>query len=142
MMKEIHYIYILDGSGNPIFVRENYIQGSEKFNPALLSSFISALQVFATEFGADEMKVAELGNENIFTSKISTGILFLLVTDKNVKHKKMFKLLNQIKTLFLEKFSQYSVVDDDKKGDIMGSFVLELSNLLEPYDKLTNLFKA
>ena len=126
MMKEIHYIYILNSSGNPIFMRENYIQGSEKFNPALLSSFISALQVFASEFGADEMKVVELGNE----------------TDIKVKHKKMFKLLNQIKTLFMEKFSQYSIADDEKKSEIMGSFVLELNNILEPSDKLTNLFKS
>ena len=58
-----------------------------------------------------------------------------------IKHKKMFKLLTQIKSLFMEKFTEYSSSDDDKKREIMGSFVLELNNILEPYDKLTNIFK-
>jgi hypothetical protein len=142
MIKEIHYIYIMDGSGNPIFVRENYVQGSQKFNPALLSRFVTALQSFATEFGQDEMRVAELGDENIFTTKIDTGIQFMLVTGKKVKHKKMFKLLDQIKTLFMEKFAKYSIADGDEKREIMGSFVFELNNTLEPIDKLTKIFKA
>ena len=50
MIREIQFIYILDPSGNPIFIRENYIQGSEEFNHSLLSGFISALQSFASEF--------------------------------------------------------------------------------------------
>ena len=142
-MKEIHYIYILNGAGKPIFIRENYVQGSQKFNPALISGFVSALQTFATEFGHDQMRVAELGDESIFTSKIDdAGIQFLLVTDKKAKHKKMFKLLDQIKALFMEKFTQYSISDNEKKREIMGSFVLELNNILEPYDKLTTLFKT
>ena len=61
----INFIYILDPSGSPIFIRENYIQWSEEFNHSLLSGFITALQNFATQFGGEELEIADLGNKTI-----------------------------------------------------------------------------
>ena len=143
MIKEIHFIYILDPSGNPIFIRENYVQGSEEFNHSLLSGFITALQSFASEFGGEELRIADLGNKTIF-AKVGekTGFQFILVTEKKVKHDKMLGILEQIHALFLEKFAQYSKVDDEKKREIMGSFIIDLNHILEPDDKLTGLFKS
>ena len=62
MIKEILCIYILDDMGTPIFIRENYIQGSGEANHALLSDFVTALQSFAQEFGEYETRVIELSD--------------------------------------------------------------------------------
>jgi len=143
MIKEIHFIYILDSSGSPIFIRENYVQGSEEFNHSLLSGFISALQSFATQFGGEELKIADLGNKTIFARVCKdTGFQFILVTEKKVKHEKMLGILEQIHTLFLEKFAHYNEADDEKKREIIGLFIMDLNNLLEPAEKLTVLFKS
>lgn len=143
MIKEIQFIYVLDPSGNPIFIRENYVQGSEEFNHSLLSGFISALQSFASKFGGEELKVADLGNRTIFARVCNkTGFQFILITEKKVKHEKMVRILEQIHKLFLEKFAQYSKVDDEKKRELMGSFIEDLNRILEPSEKITGLFKS
>ena len=143
MIKAIHFIYILDLSGTPIFIRENYIQGSEEFNHSLLSGFITELQSFASSYGGEELKVADLGNKTVFARVCSeTGFQFILVTDKKVKHEKMIETLEQIHTLFIEEFAHYNQEDDEKKREMMGSFIMNLNTILDPSDKFTKLFKS
>ena len=120
MIKEILCIYIIDDKGTPIFISENYIQGSGEANHALLSDFVTALQSFAQEFGEDETRVIELSDAKILSSKDNlTNYLFILKCDTNSKNKKMFGILNQIKNIFIEKFTGHLASNEDIKRKIM-----------------------
>ena len=86
MIKEIQNIYILDSTGKPIFIRENYVQGTAEIDHGLLSNFINAIQSFASELGEKEARVIELGNGTIYSVKDSRyRIQFVLKCQKDTK---------------------------------------------------------
>jgi len=133
MIKEIQYIYILDSTGKPIFIRENYVQGTGEIDHGLLSNFINAIQSFASELGEKEARVIELGNGTIYSVKDSRyQIQFVLKCQKEAKSKKMFKILTDIKTLFLKRFSNYIETGIGDRSIIINSFVNDLQQMLEP----------
>jgi len=144
MIKEILCIYIINDKGTPIFIRENYIQGSGDANHALLSDFITALQSFAREFGEKETRIVELSDAKILsTMDYITNYLFILKCDVNSKNKKMFGILNQIKNLFIEKFTGFLASNENKKKEIMLLFELALNELLtELKDSLSEFLKS
>ena len=144
MIKEILCIYIINDKGTPIFIRENYIQGSGDANHALLSDFITALQSFAREFGEKETRIVELSDAKILsTMDYITNYLFILKCDINSKNKKMFGILYKIKNLFIEKFTGYLASSEDKKKEIMISFELALNEVLaEPASTLSGFLKS
>ena len=143
MIKEIQSFIILDNNGAPIFVQENFIQGRNNVDLALLSDFINALQNFATELGEKETKFIELGGGKIFSTKdSSTNYLFVLKCDKKAKAKKMYQILNEIKNLFLNKFLGHLYeIKEEKNKELLSSFENELKIILNPYNKLEGLFK-
>ena len=137
MIKEIQNIYILDSTGKPIFIRENYVQGTAEIDHGLLSNFINAIQSIASELGEKEARVIELGNGTIYSVKDSRyQIQFVLKCQKDTKAKKMFKILTDIKNLFLEKFSNYIEIGIGDKGKIISSFVDALHQMLEPSETI------
>ena len=144
MIKEILCIYIIDEQSNPIFIRENYIQGSGDANHALLSDFVTALQSFAREFGEEETRVVELSDAKILSSKDHiTNYLFAIKCESNAKNKKMFGILNQIKNLFIDKFTGHLANSEETKKKIMLSFETDLSKIItEPTDTLSNFLKS
>jgi len=144
MIKEILCIYIIDDKGTPIFIRENYIQGSGEANHALLSDFVTALQSFAQEFGEDETRVIELSDAKILSSKDNlTNYLFILKCDINSKNKKMFGILKKIKNIFIEMFTGYLASSEDKKKEIMVAFEAALSKeIVEPADGFKVFLKS
>ena len=78
MIREIHCIYILNDSGNPIFIRENFIQGTENADHAMLSNFVTALQSFAVEVGERETRSIDLETSKIFSIKDSAVLKYIL----------------------------------------------------------------
>lgn len=143
MIKEIESIFILNNNGVPIFIQENYIQGKNNIDPALLSDLVNALQKFANELGEKETKFIELGGGKIFSTKDnSSNYLFVLKCDKNAKAKRMYQILNDVKNLFLNIFlgNLYVIKEEINKG-LLSSFKKELKNILNPYNKLESLFK-
>ncbi len=144
MIKEILCIYIIDEKSNPIFIRENYFQGSGNANHALLSDFVTALQAFAREFGEEETRVIELSDAKILTSmdKLSHN-LFAIKCESDAKNKKMFGILNQIKNLFIDKFIGHLASSEEMKKEIMRSFEAELNEIIsEPADSLSKFLKS
>ena len=144
MIKEILCIYIIDDTGTPIFIRENYIQGSENANHALLSDFITALQSFAKEFGEEETRIVELSDAKIFSTLDSlTNYIFIIKSDINAKSKKIFEILNKIKNLFIDSFMGQLASSNEKKTKIMVSFEHNIDVLLEePSDKFLGFLKS
>ena len=144
MIKEILCIYILDDEGTPIFIRENYIQGSGDANHALLSDFVTALQAFAREFGEEETRVIELSDAKILSSKDNiTNYLFAIKCESGVKNKKMFGILNQIKNLYIDKFTGHLTSNEETKKKIMLSFVTELNKIItESPDNISKFLKS
>ena len=144
MIKEILCIYILDDKGTPIFIRENYIQGSGDANHALLTDFVSALQSLAQEFGEDETRVIELSDAKILSTRDKlTDYLFIIKCDTNSKNKKMFGILNQIKNIFIEKFTGHLASSEEIKKKIMLSFEGALNEVIaEPTDSLSGFLKS
>ena len=137
MSKEIQCIYILDSTGKPIFIRENYVQGTEEIDHGLLSNFINAIQSFASELGEKEASVIQFGNGTIYSVKDSRyQIQFVLKCQKDAKAKKMFKILNDIKSIFLERFSSYIETGIGDRSKIISSFVNDLHQMLEPREPL------
>ena len=144
MNKEIRSIYIIDGKGKPIFIREHHSQGSgsSSADHALLSRFVTALQSFATELGEEDTRIIELGDEKIYTLKDGfTKFFFVLNCEPDSKSKKMFKILNDIKNLFLQKFMGNFTASEEVKKKIMVSFLEDLNHILNPFSKLENFFK-
>ena len=137
-------IYIIDEKANPIFIRENYLQGSGDANHALLSDFITALQSFAREFGEEETKVIQLSDAKILSSKDNlTHYLFAIKCESEAKNKKMFGILNQIKNLFIEKFMGHLASSEEIKKKIMLSFETELNEIIaKPKDNLSKFLKS
>ena len=136
MIKEIHRIYIIDSKAKPIYIRENYVQGSGSVDHALMSSFISALETFVREIENQNTEAINLHNEKIFISKDQlTTFLFILCCDPNTKPKKMFKILNDIKNLFINKFTGHFMDSIEEKKKIMNSFLESLDEILEPSSK-------
>ena len=144
MIKEIMCIYIIDEKSNPIFIRENYLQGSGDANHALFSDFVTALQSFAREFGEEETRVIELGDAKILSTKDNiTHFLFAIKCESNAKNKKMFGILNQIKNLYIDKFTGHLASSEEIKEEIMRSFEIEIIKIIsEPKDKLSNFLKS
>ena len=144
MIKEILCIYIIDDTGTPIFIRENYIQGSENANHALLSDFVTALQSFAKEFGEEETRIVELSDAKIFSTLDSlTNYLFIIKSDMIAKSKKMFEMLKKIKNLFIDSFMGHLASSEQQKKKIMESFENALNELLEdPSDKFLGFLKS
>ncbi len=141
MIKEIKSIQIVDAKGKILFSRENHIQGSGEVNNALLSDFVNALQSFAKELGEEETKIIELGDGKIISNKDKlTGILFILKCNVNAKNKKMFKILNQIKNIFIEKFTGHFTSSEEVKRVIRSSFENAVSELINPKDLIKSLF--
>ncbi|HEY0087762.1 MAG TPA: hypothetical protein VGB37_02900 [Candidatus Lokiarchaeia archaeon] len=131
MNKEIQNIYILDSTGKPIFISENYVQGTGEIDHGLLSNFITAIQSFASELGEKEVMVIELGNGTIYSVKDNKyQIQFVLKCQKEANAKKMFKILTDIKDLFFEKFSSYIEIGVGDRGKIISSFVNDLHKML------------
>jgi predicted nucleic acid-binding Zn-ribbon protein len=143
MIKEILCIYIIDNKGTPIFIRENYIQGSGNADHALLSDFISALQSFAKEFGEEETRMIELSDAKIYSARDKlTNYYFIIKCDINTKNKKMFDILNKIKNLFIDKSLGQLTSNDEKKKQIMASFEDALNDLLEPRENIEDFLKS
>lgn len=144
MLKEILCIYIIDDKGTPILIRENYIQGSGDAKHALLSDFVSALQSLAQEFGEDETRVIELSDAKILSTKDKlTNYSFIIKCDTNSKNKKIFGILNQIKNIFIEKFTGYLASTDEIKKKIMLSFERELNEVIvDPNDTIAGFLKS
>ncbi|TFG06334.1 MAG: hypothetical protein EU539_07920 [Promethearchaeota archaeon] len=144
MIKEIRKIFIIDSEAKPVYIRENYIQGSGQVNYALLSKFIKALQIFAKEYGDDEeTRIIEMGGQKIFALKDEfTNFQYVMVCQKDSNHKKMLKILNNIKNLFIEKFMGKYHSDNETKTQAMNSFILGLNEILEPVSKWENLFRS
>ena len=113
MIKEILCIYIIDDMGTPIFIRENYIQGSGEANHALLSDFVIDVQDtnrYGLALGYLEELIDFLKNSEHFI-EIS---LFLHKFDPNLIKKEDFKklyqrinteLVDRIKTIIPNKFN-------------------------------------
>lgn len=143
MIKEIQCIYIIDNMGKPIFIQENYVQGSGNPEHALLSDFISALQSFAKEFGEEETRIVELSDAKIYSIRDKIlDYLFIMKCNVNSKNKKMFEILSKIKNLFINKFLGSLILSEDEKKIIMSSFEEELNKLLiEPDYSLEGFFK-
>ncbi len=141
MIKEIKSIQIVDAKGTLLFSRESHIQGSGDVNNILLSDFVNALQSFAKEFGEEETKIIELGDGRIISTKDKlTGVLFILKCNTNAKTKKMFKILNQIKNIFIDKFTGHLTSSEEVKREVRSSFESAVSELLRPQDKIQSLF--
>ncbi len=142
MIKEIQCIYILNDQGNPIFIRENFIQGTENADHAMLSNFFNALQSFAMELGENETRSIDLETSKIFSIKDSvTNYSFILKCDRNAKPKKMFKILQQIYNIFIDMFTGHIHDFEEAKSKIMPSFESALDEIIEPVKKFESLFK-
>ncbi|MFX1338562.1 MAG: hypothetical protein ACFFDK_08120 [Promethearchaeota archaeon] len=144
MIKDILCIYILDEKGTPIFIRENYVQGSGDANHALLSDFVSALQSLAQEFGEDETRVIELSDSKILSTRDKiTNYSFIIKSEIKSKNKKIFGILNQIKNIFIEKFTGHLASSVEVKKKIMLSFEEAINEIIaEPTDSLKGFLKS
>jgi hypothetical protein len=143
MIKEIHRFFILDDKGEPIYIRENYVQGSGNVNYALLSNFINALKSFAKEYGEDQTKSIELGDETIISSTDKMiNYQFIIVCDKNSNKKNMLRILNDIQNIYIEKFLGNLYSNPETKKIIMDSFIEALNKLLEPITDFKDFLKS
>ena len=141
MIKDIHRIYIIDKNAKLFYLRENYIQGLAPVDHALLSRFVGAMESFTTELGEEKTKIINLGEEKIFVIKDNISeFRFIVCCDMNSKPKKMLRILNNVMNLFLEKFTGYFTASDDIKRKIMGSFVEEINEILNPGSTIETLF--
>ena len=101
-MKDILFISIVGPEGKPIYIRERYIQGSSRFDYALLSNIVGALEQFATELGQKEVNAIRFEDSSIYTVKDKmTGLTFYLNGGPKAKPKEMTQLLTKIKDSFI-----------------------------------------
>ena len=137
---DIKSIYVIDSTGNPLYAREFYSQGALENHQMLFTSLVAAIQQFAVTLGEKEAKVIELGNDKIFsTADQLTSLKFILKCDKNMKKKRAFQLLNEIKNLFLNKFTGNFTSSADIKSEIMKGFILEMDKLVSPKSNIETL---
>ncbi|MHA1148833.1 MAG: hypothetical protein ACTSR8_11395 [Promethearchaeota archaeon] len=136
-MKEIKSIYIIDAKGNPFFIRDIFSQGMGDSDHMLLTNFINAIQSFAAELGGGEAKVIKFGDSKIFSTKDPmTNIMFVIKAILKSKDKKLLNLLNQIKNLFIEKFTGNLTADSTTKIRILEDFRDALDELIKPKDNV------
>ncbi|NHI94051.1 MAG: hypothetical protein EAX96_16295 [Candidatus Lokiarchaeota archaeon] len=108
-MPEVEGIWIIEeATGNVIFSDECFIQGSEAFNSALFTGFISAIENFIQEIGEKKAETIELGNSKIFLAKEEPSkLIFVLRASLSAKEKKMKKNLEKIVLNFHENYAKF-----------------------------------
>ena len=121
----------MDASGKTLFSYENHIQGSSTARTALLSHLIFALQSISKDIREDQVKKVEMGNYKFFLTKEKlSNNLFILKTHRDVNSEVIYPILNEIKTKFIEKFTDHFSKDVDKKIEILNSFREDIMKIL------------
>ncbi len=131
-MKDVLFVSIVDGNGNPIYIRERYIQGSSAFDYALLSNIVGALEQFASELGQKEVNVIRFQDSSIYTIKDKlTNINFYLNGGPKAKPKEMTQLLSKIKDSFITAFTGHLHDTPEEKRVLLKKFEESLEYLLK-----------
>ena len=123
-MPDIEGFWIIESeTGEVIFSDECFVQGSENFNSALFTGFISAIQSFIQEIGEKKAETIELGSSKIHLAKEDQSkLIFVLRTNLNTKEKKMKKALDKIVTNFLDNYSKFLKTPEKLREHIFHGF--------------------
>jgi len=127
-MTDIFGFWIFNSDGNLLFSLEQYAQGSQEFNSALLSGLISAIQNFILELGERSAEIIELGNSKIFLAR-DGDLIFVLKADPKVKDKKMSKLLEKSRDNFMTNYKKFLTSESHIRMHIFSAFNKDLNEL-------------
>ena len=131
-MIDVLFISIVDGEGKPIYIRERYIQGSSRFDYALLSNIVGALEQFASELGQKEVNAIRFEDSSIYTTKDNlTNVNFYLNGGPKAKSKEMTQLLTKIKDSFITIFTDHLQDPPEEKSLLLKKFEESLEYLLK-----------
>lgn len=143
-MKELEGVYVV-GLNEPkiYFSYELFTQGSEKWDLALFSHLVSALETFASEINQKEMKLIELSANKVFaTIDEKYDIVVIIKCRKNVKDAVAFELLQRIKQKFLENFKTYAITPEDMKFVKTSIFSKDLRKILKENSDINKFLKS
>ena len=127
-MTDIFGFWIFNSSGEPQFSLEQYAQGSQDVDSALLSGLISAIQNFILELGEKSADIIELGNSKIFIAR-DEGLIFVLKADLKEKDKKMLKLLEKSRDNFIKNYIKYLTSEKHIRTHIFSGFNKDLMEI-------------
>lgn len=136
-MKEQVSFYIIDSSGNPLFSRETFIQGTNP-NTVLFSNFIVALDKFVKELGGEQTSVIKIGASQIFAlDDMESKLKFIIKSSKTANPIEMERLLCDIRYLFQVIYAGHLNDPIDAKKELIDSFRTELDKLLKRGDNMS-----
>jgi len=140
-MIDIKSIYILDGKGQPIYMRELSLQGEQNPESILYTNIVTAIQQFVqSSLGEKEAKIIQLGDFKIYHSKDHiSNLSFIIKCNLKIKEKKAFSILKQIKNLFIDKFIGKFSSSSEEKNELMQEFIDEMDKNLFPNSEVENL---
>lgn len=142
-MNTIYWIYIVDNTGATIFSYMSYAQVTSKFNSALLSHFIYALQSVAKNLEEDEIKGVDIGNNKFFITKEKfTSYLFIIKTSTDIESQTVNPILKNIRNKFVELFTGHFSLDIHQKVEIIRSFEGYVKDILEGRTRINRLIEA
>ena len=107
-MTKISWIYVIDNRGVPVFLYECYSQGAKDNNHALISRFLSQLQLLVTNLEINEIKEIKIQNYTYYiTQDEETQYIFIIKPEIDAIPEKIILFLREIKILFFNKYSKH-----------------------------------
>ncbi|MHA1300916.1 MAG: hypothetical protein ACTSO9_15970 [Candidatus Helarchaeota archaeon] len=144
-MNEINGFWILEPDGNILFQHELFVQGSEDFDSALLSGVILAVQSFVKNLGEEKVKQMELGKSKIFILRDNeTDLILVLKTEKKVKTKKYYKLLEKLQEKIQQIYTDKIFSKKELREYLITSFHKDFDELMgiSIKQRMSDFFKA
>lgn len=129
--------------GKPLYIYERYKKGDLQVENALITNFISAIQSFASELGEQHANTIKLGDSMLFSTKDQiSNVYFVIRTDFKAKPKQIFKLLNEIKNLFINKVLSRLNASDDEKKELLKEFEKDLEKIIKEDDNIESFLQG
>ncbi len=130
-MIDIIFICILDRNRKPVYVRERYSQGSERFDFALLLNFAGLLEKIVMDIGKEDVNTINIHDTIIYGTKDPiSDTNFLVRGGSKMKPNEIARTLIDIKNLFVSIFTGHFHEPPNEKRKILEKFELSLKKVL------------
>ncbi len=141
--KEIFKIYIIGEEGELIFPNDILFKDIDENIKIMFSNFMVALQSFAKSLGGGEVSAFQIGNEKIYSKKDPyNSVTYIYKTDQKIKEKTVLNLLNKVRNAYTHQLMGTQFASKEKKVKMMKRFIVELEEILEEKNKVTNFLSC